>query len=514
MQRNVFNLSFDRLFTTQLGNLTPIGIQDVLPGDTFIQNTTALIRAGTMDRPIYSRVEVELFHFFVPLRLIWDDFEKFITGGTDGLDATVAPTIPLDTDDVQSDVRTLADYLGVPSESGTFDVSALPFRAYNLIYNEYFRDPILTEAVISKGNGADGITEIALRRAAWKKDYFTTARPNTQLGDEVSVPFNAGLLPLVGTGNVSIPQQNLEIRTAAGGGGAVVGLNNVSDGAGGYWKDTVGDYPGVGAGFINKPAQNVTAASIAAQLEADLDGSTAFSIRALRIASALQRYKERRLQFGSKYTEYLKSLGVQSPDSRLQRPELLGRGKSMMQFSEVLQTGVDSADEGVGKLKGHGIGGVRSNRFKRFFSEHGFVMTMMAARPTPMYGNGLPPLWSRTTKEQYWQPELEQVGKQEVMTRELFANGATNPVFGYVDRYDDYRTGFSGIAGDFKETQAANWHLARDFASAPVLNDQFIECLPSTRIWSDQSEQHLQVFASHNVRASRLLGRPNTGRIL
>lgn len=491
----LYDLSFERAQSFNLGFLVPIGLQEVLPGDSWIQNTTALVRAAPMNRPVMSKVFVDIFHYFVPTRIIDVGFEDFITGGPDGNDATVNPYIDLDTTASSGDVGSLADYLGVPSEAGTLRLSAHPFRVYQKIYNEEFRDPLLPEAVISTASGADTTTSLVLQRAAWLKDYFTTARADTQLGDEVSVDISAAV---TGSGNVAVPRHDAEFRSTTGGGGSAMVLNS-TPGTGVVVADIQG--PNVAT---NVPTFNMTGASIAAQLA--VNGSDAFTVRAFRIASAIQRYKERRLEHGSKYTEYLRSLGVHSADGRLQRPELLGRGRSVIKFSEVLQTGVDSSDEGVGTLRGHGIAGVRSNRFKRHFTEHGFVMTLICVRPKALYMEGLPAMWSRTTKEQYWQPELENLGMDEIMTRELQANGATNPVFGYKNRYNEYRGGFSGVAGEFKESTDYDWHFGRAFTGAPTLNAAFLECTPTTRVWADTGASHIQVMASHHVKASRLIG--------
>jgi hypothetical protein len=248
-------------------------------------------------------------------------------------------------------------------------------------------------------------------------------------------------------------------------------------------------------------------------LLADLSNATAVNVNEVRRAFALQRYQEARALYGSRYTEYLAYLGVKSSDARLQRPEYLGGGKATISFSEVLVTGTGlSADDPVGTMKGHGISAMRSRRFRKFFEEHGVVLTLATVRPKPIYADGIHRSWMRYTKEDYWQKELELIGQQEIGTREVYA-GAAAGVWGYGDRYSEYRSVPSTIASDFRDTMSY-WHLARLFSSAPALNADFIECDPGMRIFAEQTGHPLWAMIGHKIQARRMVGKNTIGRII
>lgn len=362
MKRNKFSLSHTRLLSCDMGELVPIGLIEVLPGDTFQHATSLLLRVSPLLAPVMHPVHVRIHHWFVPHRLVYEDWEDFITGGPDGFDESVFPTINLTYTAGNPPTGTnlvgqLPDYLGVPPEINNLEVSALPFRAYALIYNEWYRDQDLVQALpISKESGVDTTTNVALQNVAWEKDYFTSARPWTQKGPEVSLPL---------TGNAPV------CTDAAAGAGVSVYNGSAYNR---LRADTTSQndivYTGVSAPEGNK-------------LYADLSDVSSATINDLRLAFALQRYEEARARYGSRYTEYLRYLGVRSSDARLQRPEYLGGGKQVIQFSEVLQTA--EGDSPVGELRGHGIAAVRSNRYRRFFEEHGYVMSLLSVRPKTIY---------------------------------------------------------------------------------------------------------------------------------
>jgi hypothetical protein len=255
---------------------------------------------------------------------------------------------------------------------------------------------------------------------------------------------------------------------------------------------------------------------------ADLGTGTSVDINVVRTAFALQRFQEARAKFGSRYTEYLRYLGVRSSDARLQRPEYLGGGRQTLQFSEVMQTGVTSSGTGggaggVGQYGGHGIGVTRSNRYRRFFEEHGLVMTLMSVRPKTIYGSGLKRAFNRRVRTDFWQKELEHIGQQQVLNQEVCALGNTGgsdtAVFGYQDRYDEYRRCESEVSGLFRGNLKF-WNLVRLFATYPTLNDAFVECVPDTRIFADTADDNMYIMASHNMQARRLLTSKASGQIL
>ena len=224
----------------------------------------------------------------------------------------------------------------------------------------------------------------------------------------------------------------------------------------------------------------------------------------------MHKYEEARARYGSRYTEYLRSLGVKSSDARLQRPEYLGGGKQTIQFSEVLQTAPDQVgdDNHVGDLKGHGIGALRSNRYRRFIEEHGYVFSFLSVRPKTIYTQGLPKTWARRVKEDFFQKELQAIGQEEVYNRELYA-AHTDPagVFGYQDRYDSYRRAESTVSGEFRTTELDYWHMARQFATDPALNASFITSVPTKRIHAVETNDVLWVMANHSIQARRIVAK-------
>lgn len=375
MKRNKHSLSNFKLLSCDLGELVPIGLTEVLPGDTIQQATNALIRAAPLMAPVMHPVHVSISHWYVPHRLVWEDFEKFITGGPDGADASVFPTITFGGGSGAA-VGTLADYLGVVPLVNNLEVSALPFRAYDLIYNEWFRDQDLATALtIDRTSGPDTTSNTTLQNCAWEKDYFTSARPWEQKGPSITIPLGS-TAPISGIGitstGVAAASGNQAFETKSGqtmpAGTAIfeTGSDNVQ---------------------IRAMSTGAVGASNRPQIFADLSSASAVSVNVLREALALQRYEEARARYGSRYVEYLNYLGVRSSDARLQRPEYLGGGRETIQFSEVLQTA--EGTDPVGTLRGHGISSMRSNRYRRFFEEHGYVVTLLYARPKTIYASGL-----------------------------------------------------------------------------------------------------------------------------
>ncbi len=491
MKRNKFSLSNYKLLSCDMGELIPVNIEEVLPGDTFQQSSSALVRVSPLLAPVMHPVHVRMHHWFVPHRLIWEDFEAFITGGPDGMDASVFPTVTLDA--TTGAVGTLADYLGCPTGVNPFEVSALPFRAYDLIFNEWYRDQdLVTELVIDQSSGADTTTDLSLQNVAWEKDYFTSSRPWTQKGPEVTIPLQ-GDAPITGLGadNASPTVGPANVRETD---------QSTPSSYANYWTTLFAEEDTGNTGYPN--------------IRADLSGVTAANINELRLAFALQRYEEARARYGSRYTEYLRYLGVRSSDARLQRPEYLGGGKQTIQFSEVLQTAPTSDPTYVGELKGHGITAVRSNRYRRFFEEHGYVITLMSTRPKTIYTQGSRRTWNRRTKEDFWQKELEHIGQQEVLNKEIYAAAASpDGTFGYQDRYDEYRRSESMVMGEFRESSLDYWHMARIFASEPALNSTFVESNPTKRINAVQSEDVLWCMVNHSVQARRYLSKLGTSFI-
>lgn len=483
MKRSKFNLGYTKLLSMNMGTLVPIGLTEVLPGDSFRHNTTALVRAAPLLAPPMHPVDVRIHHWFVPNRLVWSNWESFITGGPDGLNASVFPTITLN-----PTVGSLGDYLGVPPGT-SIAVSALPFRAYALIFNRWYRDEDLMSSVaVSTADGADTTTSTSLLNIAWEKDYYTTSRPWEVKGPAVTIP-------ITGTGQV----KGLGF-TSPGGAGPNSNRTVIETGGGSvqYAQSQQTD--------SNGPTLNVKTSGTAPDITTVFT-SAGITVNQLRQSLAIQRYEEAAARYGSRYVEYLARLGVRSSDARLQLPEYLGGGRQRLQFSEVLQTGPATAesDDPVGTLKGHGITAIRSNRYQRFFEEHGFVVSCMSIRPKTIYANGVPKHFNRRTKFDYWQKELQHIGQQPIQKKEIYA-ASSDPdgTFGYQDRYDPYRRAESSIAGEFR-TLLDYWHFARIFASEPALNSTFVTCVPPERPFAVTSEDVFQVHVKHDLAARRLV---------
>lgn len=512
-KRSKFSLSHYVLKTCKMGYVLPVGLVEVLPGDSFRHATSVFMRLAPMLAPVMHPVTVRIHHWFIPTRLLWDDFEDFITGGPTNTDVSEFPTITAPSGGFA--VGSLADHLGLPPEIDGIKVSALPFRAYNLVYNEWYRDQDLeTEKALSLESGPDTTTATDLLRCDWERDYFTTARPWPQKGPDVSVPVNltaAGEPTITGT----VTGNGSPTFTATGVGGTVTSsLKTLTTGGtyvgtgGDVGMDKVGDL-GDRTGF-NAP---LSWANPALKVNLDFQSGNpelgSVNINSLREAFALQRFAEHRAMYGSRYVEYLRYLGIKASDARLQRPEYLGGGKQTIQFSEVLQTA--EGTDPVGTLRGHGIAAMRSNRYRRFFEEHGFVLSIMLVRPKAIYMQGIPRSWLRRVREDFFQTELQHIGQQEVYTKELYGaapdgeNGDLK-VFGYQNRYDEYRGHESYVCGEFRDI-LDYWHLARSFANEPTLNADFISATPSERIFAAQQNDQLYCMINHSLQARRLMSK-------
>ncbi len=491
MKRSKFSLSNTKLFSCDMGELVPCGLTEVLPGDTVQQATSALVRVSPLLAPVMHPVHARIHHWFVPHRIVWDDWESFITGGADGFDTSVFPTI---TQTVA--VGSLGDYLGLPTGVVGLESSVLPYRGYAMIFNEWYRDQdLVTELVISTTSGPDTTTSAVLQNVAWEKDYFTSSRPWTQKGPEISIPL-AGTAPVTGIGkqNQAYAASNTTVfETGQTGSTAFVSSEDTNSTGLARWN-------------IEEDPNNTGFPGIFA----DMSGVTASTVDDLRLAFALQRYEEARARYGSRYTEYLRHLGIKSSDARLQRPEYLGGGKQTIQFSEVLATAEEPVGNNVvvGEMKGHGIGALRTNRYRRFFEEHGYVFSFLSVKPKTIYTQGMSRTWNRRTKEDFFQKELQAIGQQEILNKELYAASATpEGIFGYQDRYDEYRRSESTVSGEFRTTVLDFWHMARTFSSDPVLNSSFVTSVPTDRIYAASTNDVLWIMVNHSIQARRMVAK-------
>lgn len=489
MKRSKHSLSNYKLLTCDMGKIVPVGLTEVLPGDSIQHHTSALIRVSPLVAPVMHPVIVRFHHWFVPNRLTWEGWEDFITGGPDGIGGSAGAYPVLTAGAGGFGVNTIPDYLGVPPTVAGVGICAMPIRAYNLIYNEYYRDQDLVSERVED--------DLSVAPVAWEKDYFTSARPWPQKGPDVAMPLG-GSAPVIASGS-GVPSW----LPASGSGFAAASMESTG-GSSNVQLD-------VTATTTEYMKWNQTA------LAADLSSASAVGVNDVRRAFAIQRYQEARAQYGSRYTEYLRYLGVRSSDARLQRPEYLGGGKQTIAFSEVLRTGNESAGSTapIGEMSGHGIAAMRSRRYRRFFEEHGFVVSVMSVRPRTIYEQGVNRLWSRRAKEDYWQKELELIGQQEILNKEVYADGsaADNDVFGYQDRYAEYRHTPSDVCGEFRST-LDYWHMARLFAARPALNASFVNCDATKRIHAEQTQHALWCMINNSVHARRMVGKRTIGRII
>lgn len=489
-RRSSFDLSHERKFSMNMGDLVPILCEEVVPGDSFRMNTEVLMRLVPMIAPMMHRVNVYTHFFFVPNRLVWNEWENFITGGEDGQALPAFPTINVAGTNKQDYFfkGSLPDYLGVntteTTKSGNFHVNALPFRAYQTIYNEYYRDQNLQEKVnVVKTSGVTStnpnlINTVTLRKRCWEKDYFTSALPWTQKGGDVLLPNDVVLKEdSTSPGKLVTPITHTP-------NGTTTGLRHNSSG-------TLQD-----DGSID--------------LVYDPNGSlgSQTTIEELRRATKLQKWLERNARGGSRYIEQILShFGVRSSDARLQRPEYLGGGKTPIVISEVLQTSSTDATSPQGEMAGHGIGVGNSHRFNKYFEEHGYVIGIISVLPRTTYMDGTRRHFFKEDKFDYYWPEFAQLGEQPVMKGELYTSfdpAADDETFGYQSRYAEYKYIPSTVHGEMKDTLKF-WHMAREVGSDVALNGTFVTSDPTHRVFAvtDPTEHKLIVQVYNNLKAIR-----------
>lgn len=524
-ERSLFNLSHEVKLTGNMGWLYPIMCQEVIPGDTWKINSEVLCRFAPLTAPIMHRVNLKLNYFFVPFRLIWNDWEEFITGGEDGTSFPVKPYFEVTSLHAKTVMKqgTLADYLGFPTPdenndpdgSQTFKYDALPFRAYSLIWNDYFRNQNLQDELsISLDSGKDTTTNFNLQRRCWEKDYFTSALPFVQRGEPVSIPIDGGDVTIAGKAGRDVD--------------VIVGTINSKDNAGVYTQmqmhssggdrtflSSVGD----GDAFIDDENVNlkgkISASDIASKLEGSISNVNG-TINDLRIAYRLQRWLENNARAGSRYIEQLLShFGVKSSDARLQRPEYLGGYSTPIVISEVLQNSgvqVDSDGEPIGtpqgNMAGHAMAVDKSHYVKRYFEEHGFVMGILSVMPRTGYQQGLPRQYQRESRYDYYFPEFANLGEQAIKQNEVYFDFSTpsgdTTTFGYQQRYSEYRYIPSTVHGDFRG-DLRFWHLGRVFNIPPALNSNFVQADPRDDVFSvnDPTIHKLWIEVYNDVRAVR-----------
>lgn len=482
--RNKFDLTHEKKMSFLMGKLVPILCNEIVPGDNFRVTSEIMLRFAPLLAPIMHRVNVFTHYFFVPNRLVWSEWEDFITGGRLGTSTPIWPHITVgDTNSAFVAKGSLGDYLGLPttdqdSPDQDINVSALPFRAYQKIWDEYYRDQNLTadlDMSIASGQVTGGeLSKLSpLRSRCWEKDYFTSALPFAQRGSAVSMPIDVAV------------DTSYEKAT---------GLPYTT--AGHLATDNTGQILGG------------TGPSIPVELRGDQSFTT---INDLRRSIKLQEWLEKNARGGARYIEQILShFGVRSSDARLQRPEYLGGGKTPVQISEVLSTYQSVDGEGVpqANMAGHAAAYGTRNGFKKTFEEHGFVIGIMSVLPKTAYQQGIHRMWSRDDKFDYYWPEFANIGEQEIKNKEIYWNvaAATTPegTFGYQSRYAEYKYEPSTVHGEFK-ADLAYWHMGRIFSSTPALNETFVTADPTNRIFPVNlpTTEHMYAHILNRVDALR-----------
>nr|WAE43839.1 MAG: major capsid protein [Microviridae sp.] len=456
VQRSVFNLSYVKKFTANMGNLYPVMCDEVVPGDVFTLGNEFVLRFQPLVAPILHEINAYVHYFFVPYRILWDEWEDFITGGKTGTSAAVLPRWT----PTNHAKHSLWDYLGLPL--ALVPTGALPLdfprRAYNRIYNEYYRDETLMTAVLE--------TNESILPRCWEKDYFTSALTSTQRGTAPAIPLTG-----FGTARWNIAD--------------IIAANPITPAA------LTAEQGVTPSGYVFVPdGDTVAQANLHSFLEKnqiDFSTATTFNVNDLRRVTSIQKFLERNNRAGYRYTEFLKAhFNVNPRDDRLQRPEYIGGSKSPVIISEVLKTSSTDDTSPQGNLAGHGITVNQSFCGKYRANEFGLIMGLMSIMPRTVYMQGINRQWLRRTKYDFYFPEFAQLGEQAIETAEIYATDveADNLTpFGYQGRYDEMRVKTSMVCGSFRDNLSF-WHLARSFEAAPNLNATFVKCDPSAEIFA------------------------------
>ena len=502
--RSRFSMQKTLKTTFDSGLLVPIMCEEVLPGDTFNVNVTMFGRLATPIFPVMDNLHLDSFFFFVPNRLVWTNWVKFM-GEQDNPADSISYTIPQQVSPAGGyAIGSLQDYLGLPTVGqvgalNTVSHSALPARAYNLIYNQWFRDENLQNSrVVDKGDGPDTTpsTNYAILRRGKRHDYFTGSLPWPQKGG------TAVTLPL----GTSAPIKYDTFSGTDYDGKFVAVANN--SGPTGVFR--YGNTAGVNTGDVATGSQN--------NMYADLSAATAATINQLRQSFQIQKLLERDARGGTRYTEILRShFGVTSPDARLQRPEYLGGGTTPINISPIAQTSstnISGSATPQGNLAAMGTYMANGHGFTQSFVEHGYVIGVISVRADLTYQQGLRRHWSRSTRYDYYFPAFAMLGEQAILNKEIYVTGgsADSDVFGYQERWAEYRYNPSEITGLFRSTASGTidpWHYAQKFTSLPTLNSTFIQDTPplarNLAVGAAANGQQLLLDAFFNINAARPL---------
>lgn len=511
--KNKFDLTHEKKLSCNMGDLVPVYVQEIVPGDKFRVSSEVFMRLAPLVSPIMHRLNVSVHYFFVPNRLVWDSWEMFITRGRNGEQAPIAPHFKVD---VAASLASnflvkgsLFDFMGgkpvndAGGDLSTQKINIIPFRAYQKVWDDYFRDPTLTPPLFSSdlaggshpipitGGEVTDVNQLnqtlGIRKRAWEKDYFTSAQPNAQRGSEVQIPI-----------------EGLDIN----------------------YKDIATAVDHITGTPVSGPVSASTASPGDLHVGSDIDPNRirienidsiegyGLTVNELRTTLALQKWFEKNARAGYRYIEQILShFGVKSSDARLQRAEYLGGGKVPVKISEVLSTfgDADGTVSELGQMAGHGVSFGQTNRFDKSFEEHGFVIGVLSVLPRTNYQDGINRvLTQREVWDQYYWPEFAHLGEQPIVNSELYWNGndpdtiPPNGTWGYQSRYCEYKYGISTVHGDFRD-DLDFWHMGRKFSTLPSLNDTFVLANPTHRVFNvtDENVDKCYVHILNKVDAIR-----------
>lgn len=511
--RSKFNRSHVLKTTFDEGKLIPIFVDEVLPGDSFKLKVTTFTRMATPIFPVMDNLYLETFFFFVPMRLIWENFQKFMGEQENPGDSTDY-LIPTYTASTGPAVGSLSDYFGIPTGVNNISYNILPHRAYWLIWNEWFRDENLQDsAPLFKGDAGKVWESDALVNGFGPRDcaprgkrydYFTSSLPWPQKGEGVELPISTPSGSIVSDGPLLFSQGSRSNNIPAG---SFYDKANTSD-----------TYTFFTPSPISTEGTIFRQLSYNGGLKFVGEGSAAATINSLRQAFQLQRYYEKDARGGTRYIEKIKShFGVTSPDARLQRPEYLGGHSDRININPVVQTSSTDSTSPQGNLSAFGVSGARYHGFSKSFVEHGYIIGLANVRADLTYQQGLNRMWSRKTVLDFYWPSFAHLGEQAVLNKEIYAQGTSkdDEVFGYQERYGEYRYKPSLITGKFRSTYDQSldaWHFSQKFENLPTLSNQFIQDHPPiSRCLAVPSEPHFLMDAFFNLKCVRpmpLFGTP------